>query len=177
MQDFRKPGWVTGYVSASISNFMVFQRLQKSVTCNSKHLRPSCVLFWYIKGPFWYHKQHLKNFFNKLWDKFWFNNDVSKLACLYHRLNVLQIKMINPVVIPVFGNWIMLIVQFVCINFILIANEHYFRKWFWKMVKTVKSIELALENRKFHIANSCCSYCFSDELLLQTQRTFIVASV
>lgn len=40
------------------------------------------------------------------------NNDASKAVCLHRRLNVLQIKMINPV-IPVFGNWIMLIVPFV----------------------------------------------------------------
>lgn len=52
------------------------------------------------------------------------NNDASKLVHLHHRLNDLQIKIINPVIIPVFGKWIMLIVQFVCIKFVLIANEH-----------------------------------------------------
>lgn len=51
------------------------------------------------------------------------NNDASKLVRLHHRLNDLQIKMINPVIIPVFGKWIMLTVQFVCIKFVLIANE------------------------------------------------------
>lgn len=40
------------------------------------------------------------------------NNGASKMVRLHHRLNALQIKMINPV-IPVFGNCIMLIVQFV----------------------------------------------------------------
>jgi len=30
------------------------------------------------------------------------NNDASTLVCLHHRLNVLQIGMINPVIIPFF---------------------------------------------------------------------------
>lgn len=66
-QDFREPEWRTG-CSCKISNFMVFQSLQKSVTCNSKHLRPSSALFWYIKGCFWYHEQYLNHFFHKPWE-------------------------------------------------------------------------------------------------------------
>lgn len=55
-------------VPASISNVMVFQSLQKSATCNFKHLRPSSALFWYIKGCSSYHEQYLNHVFNKPWE-------------------------------------------------------------------------------------------------------------
>lgn len=67
------------------------------------------------------------------------NNDASKLVWFYHRLNTLQIKIKLPIIL-VFGTSITLIVQFVHIKFVSIANEHYFRKQFWKMVETIESI-------------------------------------
>lgn len=54
----------------------------------------------------------LKAFLQQAMAEVLVNNGASKMVRLHHRLNALQIKMINPV-IPVFGNCIMLIVQFV----------------------------------------------------------------